>query len=129
MPKISDDTKRYYRERVRSVVVQQPRLGGEGIKRHLERQGLVLDRHTSTRLSVRPIRSEPRWTLNIALASFQDAMGEIVRVGWTVANDEMSEGRDKGANALASANGCSWCIVRHSENGLTENTWGSARPR
>jgi hypothetical protein len=33
----------------------------------------------------------------MALASFQDAMGEIVRVGWTIADDELAEGHDRAA--------------------------------
>jgi len=37
------------------------------------------------------------WVLNHALASFQDAMAEIARVGWTIANDEMADGRDRAA--------------------------------
>lgn len=37
------------------------------------------------------------WTVNRALASFEDAMQEIVRVGWTIANDEMAQRRDRAA--------------------------------
>jgi hypothetical protein len=31
----------------------------------------------------------------MAMASFQDAMSEIVRVGWEIANDAGEEGRDR----------------------------------
>jgi hypothetical protein len=101
MPKISGDTKRYYRERVRSIMVQQPMLSGEGIRRHLEQQGLVLDRKYINSL-VSQIHSErakraDTWTLNNALTALQDAMGEVVRVGWEIANDKFAEGRDRAA--------------------------------
>jgi hypothetical protein len=33
----------------------------------------------------------------VALATFQDATEEIARVGWTIANDQMAEGRDRAA--------------------------------
>jgi hypothetical protein len=33
----------------------------------------------------------------MALASFQDAMGEVVRVGWEIANDQLAEERDRAA--------------------------------
>jgi hypothetical protein len=45
MPAYSSDTKRYHRERVRSIMVQQPMLSGEGIRQHLDRQGIELDRN------------------------------------------------------------------------------------
>lgn len=101
MSKISSDTKRYYRERVRSVMVQQPMLSGEGIKRHLEKQGLVLDRRYVNAL-INQIHKErakraDTWTLNNALTALQDAMGEVVRVGWEIANDKFAEGRDRAA--------------------------------
>ena len=101
MSKISADTKRYYRERVRSLIVQQPMLSGEGIRRHLEQQGLVLDRRYINAL-VSQIHAErakraDTWTLNMALASFQDAMAEIARVGWEIANDKFQPGRDRAA--------------------------------
>jgi hypothetical protein len=101
MPKISTDTKRFYRERVRSVMVQNPMHSGEGIKRQLEKQGLVLDRKYINSL-VSQIHSErakraDTWTLNLALTSLQDAMMEVVRVGWEIANDKFAEGRDRAA--------------------------------
>lgn len=101
MPKISADSKRYFRERVRSVMVQQPMLSGEGIKRRLEQQGLVLDRKyinaLVSQIHADRARRADTWMLNLALASFQDAMTEIARVGWEIANDQMAEGRDRAA--------------------------------
>jgi hypothetical protein len=101
MPALSAKTKHYYRERVRSVLVQNPMISGEGIRRHLERDGLVLDRHYINKLvqeiHTQRIKRAETWTLNVALASFQDAMQEIARVGWEIANDKMSDGRDRAA--------------------------------
>lgn len=101
MPAYSSDTKRYHRERIRSLIVQQPMLSGEGIRKRLEMQGLPLDRNYINDLlnSIHRERAKraDTWTLNFALASFQDAMAEIARVGWTIANDEMTPGRDRAA--------------------------------
>jgi hypothetical protein len=101
MPKLSIKTKHYHRERIRSLIVQQPHISAEGIRRHLELQGLVLDRHYIGE-HVRAIHAErakraDTWTLNMALASFQDAMAEIARVGWEIANDKFAPGRDRAA--------------------------------
>jgi|HubBroStandDraft_2_1064218.scaffolds.fasta_scaffold365956_2 hypothetical protein len=99
MPKISADTKRYYRERVRSIMVQEPMLSGEGIRRRLEQQGLVLDRNYINSLVNQIHRERAKradtWTLKGALTALQDAMGEVVRVGWEIANDKFAEGRDR----------------------------------
>jgi hypothetical protein len=101
MPALSTKTKHYYRERVRSLLVQSPQISGEGIRRKLEQDGLVIDRHYINKL-VNEIYAErtkraDTWTLNMALASFQDAMGEILRVGWEIASDQMAQGRDRAA--------------------------------
>jgi hypothetical protein len=101
MPKISADTKRYYRERVRSIMAQEPMLSGEGIRRRLEQQGLVFDRNYINSLVNQIHRERAKradtWTLNSALTALQDAMGEVVRVGWEIANDKFAEGRDRAA--------------------------------
>ena len=97
MPKISADTKRYYRERVRSIMLQEPMLSGEGIRRRLEQQGLVIDRNYINGLVNQIHRERAKradtWTLNSALTALQDAMGEVVRVGWEIANDKFAEGQ------------------------------------
>ena len=101
MPALSTKTKHYYRERIRSILVQNPQTSIEGITQRLERDGLKLDRHYVGKLvgEIHAERSKraDTWTLNLALASFQDAMAEIARVGWTIANDEMASGRDRAA--------------------------------
>jgi hypothetical protein len=38
MTALSTKTKHYYRERVRSLLVQDPMISGEGMRRHLERR-------------------------------------------------------------------------------------------
>jgi hypothetical protein len=101
MPELSTQTKHYHRQRIRSLIVQQPQISPEGIRRHLMDQGLTLDRkyiakHLKAIMSERAKRADT-WTLNMALSSFQDAMAEIARVGWTIANDEMAPGRDRAA--------------------------------
>jgi hypothetical protein len=45
MPALSTKTKHYYRERIRSILVQTPQTSIEGITQRLERDGLKLDRH------------------------------------------------------------------------------------
>jgi len=45
MPALSTKTKHYYRERIRSVLVQVPQISNEGIRQRLQRDGLTLDRH------------------------------------------------------------------------------------
>jgi hypothetical protein len=89
MPELSPKTKQYHKQRVRSLMVQQPTITIEGMRRHLAAQDLPLDRHYIASLvkqiQTERIRRADTWTLNIALASFQDAMGEIVRVGWEIA--------------------------------------------
>jgi len=101
MPALSTKTKHYYRERIRSVLVQNPQTSIEGITLRLERDGLKLDRHYVGKLvgeiHTERARRADTWTLNLALASFQDAMAEIARVGWTIANDDHQPGRDRAA--------------------------------
>jgi len=82
-------------------MVQQPMLSILGMQKHLEHDGLRLDRRYLASL-VKAIQTErikraQTWTLNMALASFEDAMQEIVRVGWEIANDKFAEGRDRAA--------------------------------
>lgn len=78
MPELSPQTKHYHRQGIRSLIVQQPQISPEGIRRHLHEQGLTLDRkyianHLKAIMVERAKRAET-WTLNMALASFQDAM-------------------------------------------------------
>jgi len=54
-------------------------ISGEGIRQHLEKQGLIIDRHYINKL-VNEIHTErakraDTW-LNVALADFQDAMAD-----------------------------------------------------
>jgi hypothetical protein len=99
MPAVSLKTKHYYRERIRSIMVQNPQTSIEGIKQRLELQGLVLDRHYVGKL-VNEIYTErarraDTWALNHALSSFQDAMSEIARIGWEIINDPMAKNQDR----------------------------------
>ena len=68
MPNLSAETKHYYRERVRSFLVQNPMISGEGIRRRLEAQGLIIDRHyinNSLVKSMPSVRSVPTPGLSI----------------------------------------------------------------
>ena len=101
MPELSPKTKQYHKQRVRSLMVQQPMITILGMQKHLDTDGLHLDRNYIASL-VRAIQTErikraETWTLNMALASFQDAMAEIARVGWEIANDKFAPGRDRAA--------------------------------
>ena len=101
MPPLSTKTKHYHRERIRSLIVQNPHISAEGIRKRLEQDGLPLDRHYIGSL-LKAIHTErakraDTWTLNIALSSFQDAMAEIARVGWEIANNKNEAGRDRAA--------------------------------
>jgi hypothetical protein len=101
MPPLSTKTKHYHRERIRSLIVQNPRISAEGIGKALELQWLALDRHYIGSLlkaihTGRAKRADT-WTLNMALASFQDAMAEIAPVGWEIVNDKFAPGRDRAA--------------------------------
>ena len=50
MPALSTKTKHYYRQRIRSLLVQNPMISGEGIRQHLEAQGLILDQRHINKL-------------------------------------------------------------------------------
>jgi hypothetical protein len=101
MPELSPKTKQYHRQRVRSLMVQNPMLSIEGMRLHLENDGLPLTRHYIAKhvkaIQTERIKRADTWNLNVALSSFQDAMAEIVRVGWDIANDEHAPGRDRAA--------------------------------
>jgi hypothetical protein len=101
MPELSSKTKQYHRQRVRSLMVQNPMLTIEGMRLHLEKDGLPLTRHYIAKhvkaIQTERIRRANTWMLNMALADFQDCMSEIERVGWEIANDKFAEGRDRAA--------------------------------
>ena len=99
MPELSPKTKQYHKQRVRSLMVQQPTITIEGMRRHLAAQDLPLDRGYIASLvkaiQTERIRRADTWTLNFALASFQDVMTEIVERAWEIANDPMAERSDR----------------------------------
>jgi hypothetical protein len=99
MPSLSTKTKHYYRERIRSLLVQQPQITILGICQRLENDGLKLDRHYVGKL-IGEIHTEraqraSTWMLNVALASLQDQRGEIVKAAWEIVNDPMARNMDK----------------------------------
>ncbi len=95
MPELSPKTKQYHKQRVRSLMVQQPMITIVGMQKHLDVDGLHLDRGYIASL-VRAIQTErikraDTWTLNYALSAFQDTMTEIVAKAWEIVNDPMAE--------------------------------------
>jgi hypothetical protein len=59
--------------------------------KHLEHQGLILDRHYINKLmkEIHADRASTRMP-NHALASLQDQMSEIVKAAWEIANDPLA---------------------------------------
>ncbi len=101
MPRVSAENKQFYKSKIRSLLVQNPQITQREIQTRLEAEGLRLDRkYLGTLVNSiyrERVRRADTWTLNQALAAFQDAMGEVVRVGWQIANDQFAEGRDRAA--------------------------------
>lgn len=99
MPELSQKTKQYHKQRVRSLMMQRPMITIEGTRRQLAHDGLPLDRHYIALLvkqtQTQRIKRADTGTLNMALAYFQHASAEIARVGWEIANDQMAKGRDR----------------------------------
>jgi hypothetical protein len=80
-------------------LVQNSQINGEAIRKHLEDQGLVIDRHYINKL-INEIHAErakraSTWMLNHALASLQDQMSEIVKSSWEIVNDPMARNVDR----------------------------------
>lgn len=65
----------------------------EGIRQLLETDGLKLDRHHVGKpvndIYCEPTRLADTWILKHALASFQDEVSKIFRVGWESPNDKL----------------------------------------
>jgi hypothetical protein len=99
MPELSPKTKQYHKQRVRSLMVQQPTITILGMQKWLEHDGLHLDRGYIASLcrgiQTERIKRSETWTLNAALASLQDSMLEIVRVAWEIVNDPMAKNQDR----------------------------------
>ena len=88
-----------HKQRVRSLMVRQPTITIEGMRRHLAAQDLPLDRGYIASLvkaiQTERIRRADTWTLNLALTSFQDVMTEIVERACEIVNDPMAERSDR----------------------------------
>jgi|ERR1039458_2235214 hypothetical protein len=97
MPKVSHDNKQYYKARIRSLLVQNPQITQRELKERLEKDGLTLDRKYLGSLIndiwAERVKQANTWALNLALASFQDAMAEIVTKAWEIANNRWEDGR------------------------------------
>lgn len=99
MPRVSHDHKQFYKSRIRSLMIRNPAITQRELQEGLEMEGLRLDRKYLGTL-VNGIQAERakranKWTLNYALAAFQDAMMEIAKAGWEIVNDPMARNMDK----------------------------------
>jgi hypothetical protein len=97
MPRISQDNKQFYKSKIRSLLVQNPQITQREIQQRLEAEGLKLDRkYLGTLVNgiyAERVRRADTWTLNQALASFQDAMAEIVRMASEIANNPFADNK------------------------------------
>jgi hypothetical protein len=100
MPAILPDKKQYLIARVRSVLAQDHQIPLDDLADRLDREyGIKIERHYLSGI-VRKIYREravraDRQTLNYALAAFEDAMTQVVRVAWNIANDEFARKQDR----------------------------------
>lgn len=80
-------------------MVRNPVITQRELKERLDMEGLHLDRKylgtLVNGLHAERVKRADRATLNYALASFQDAMIEIVQAGWDIVNDPSSRNMDK----------------------------------
>ncbi|HVB33727.1 MAG TPA: hypothetical protein VNJ52_05055 [Patescibacteria group bacterium] len=81
------------------MLSQNPQITQRELQMRLEQDGIRLDRKYLGQLLksvyTERIKRADTWTLNTALAAFQDAMAEIARAGWEIINDPMARNMDK----------------------------------
>lgn len=100
MPAILPDKKQYLSARVRAVIAQDHQITLDDLALRLDREyGIKIERHYLSGI-VRKIYREralraDRQTLNYALAAFEDAMTQVVRVAWEIANDQFARKQDR----------------------------------
>lgn len=99
MPSISQDTKQYYKSRIRSIIARDPQITQVALCERLKDDGIVLDRWFAAKL-LKDIHAERikrlnTLTLNYALSAFQDVMMEISAVAWEIANDQFTRKQDR----------------------------------
>jgi hypothetical protein len=99
MPRVSAEHKQLYKSKIRGLLSQNPQITQRELQVQLEQQGFRLDRKYLGQLLksvyAERIKRADTWTLNTALAAFQDAMAEIARAGWEIINDPMARNMDK----------------------------------
>jgi hypothetical protein len=99
MPRVSAEHKQLYKSKIRGLLSQNPQITQRELQARLEQDGIRLDRKCLGQL-LRSVYAErakrtDTWTLNTALAAFQDAMAEIARAGWEIINDPMARNMEK----------------------------------
>jgi hypothetical protein len=90
VPRISHEHKQLYKSHLRSLLARDHQASQIELVVGMEKLGYKLDRFYLAKL-VKEIRSEQirradRQTLNLALASFEDTMSQVVKLAWEIAS-------------------------------------------
>jgi hypothetical protein len=92
MPSIANEQKQFYKAKIRSLIAIDHGISRLEIQKHLDKEGLHLDRHYVGKLYdeilVERAKRMDRRLLNQTLSAFEDTMTEIVRVAWDIANSQ-----------------------------------------
>ena len=100
MPAILKDKKQYLVSKVRSIIAQDHQITLEELAIRLERDhNIKIERHYLSHLvkkfyAERAARADT-YTLMQALTAFEDAMTQVVRVAWEIANDSFARKQDR----------------------------------
>jgi hypothetical protein len=100
MPSVAKEKQSYHLSKIRALIAEDHQIEFEELCAQLdERYHLKLDRHYVTKLAKKlyaeRARRADRYTLNQALAAFQDTMTQVVRVAWSIANDQFAKNQDR----------------------------------
>jgi hypothetical protein len=100
MPSIAKEKQDYHLSKIRSLIAEDHQIEYLELCQRLEdRYHLKLDRAYITKLAKKiyaeRAKRADRYTLNQALAAFQDTMTQVVRVAWSIANDPFAKNQDR----------------------------------
>ncbi len=88
-----------YRAQIRRVMVMRHNIPLRDIQKELDSEGLHLDLNYIGKLRNKIVaeraRRVDRYTINNALAVFEDIMTNVMETGWEIALDKRNEGRDR----------------------------------
>lgn len=99
MPSISAERKKFYKSKIRSLLVIDHQMTNRELESQLEQNGISLEEHYIGKLR-RSIEQEKalrtdRLTLNHALATVQDTFTETNRLAWQIALNPAAKHRDR----------------------------------